>query len=202
MAKIHCSRCGCTEIEEATAMKGDTVCPKCLILADIIEIDKPEIYEVIKIAFKSAEHSDGNEQDLVNRLRKSDEYIKALSLVAIIDNHIVGFIQFTKIKIGTMDFIALAPFAVLPDYQKKSVGSQLILKGHEIAQELGYRASVVVGSENYYPKFGYEKASKYNILAPFELPDENFMIIELSKNGLSDVEGVVEYSKCFMEQLY
>ena len=36
------------------------------------EEDFKQIYDVIKIAFSLAEHSDGNEQDLVNNLRKSE----------------------------------------------------------------------------------------------------------------------------------
>ena len=56
------------------------------------------IYALVKAAFESAEHADGNEPDLVNALRKSDSYIPELSLVAEIDGKIVGHIMFTKLK--------------------------------------------------------------------------------------------------------
>lgn len=36
--------------------------------------DYDEVYHVVKEAFKSAEHSDGNEQDLVVELRKSKSF--------------------------------------------------------------------------------------------------------------------------------
>ncbi len=36
--------------------------------------DYEEIYNTIKIAFETAEHSDGNEQDLVVALRASDSF--------------------------------------------------------------------------------------------------------------------------------
>jgi len=161
--------------------------------------DENEIYELVKSAFSRAEHSDGTEQDLVNNLRRSDAYIKELSLVATLDGKIVGFILFTKVKISGVEVLALAPLAVLPGYQSKSIGGRLILKGHEIAKGLGFRGSIVLGSENYYPKFGYEKASQYKIVAPFDVPDKNFMAIELLEHGLTDVEGIVEYSSCFTE---
>ena len=48
--------------------------------------DYEEIYNVVKTAFETAEHSDGNEQDLVVALRNSDSFIPELSLVAIKDN--------------------------------------------------------------------------------------------------------------------
>ena len=70
------------------------------------------IYNIIKISFQSAEYADGNEHDLVNRLRKSNAYIPKLSLVAEINNKIVGHIMFTKVKIGDSIQLALAPFDV------------------------------------------------------------------------------------------
>ena len=61
--------------------------------------DYTEVYNVIKKAFMSAEHCDGNEQDLVVNLRESNNFIPELSLVAIDDNKIVGYILFTKIPL-------------------------------------------------------------------------------------------------------
>lgn len=75
----------------------------------------------------------------------------------------------------------------------------LIKEGHRIATQLGYKGSVVLGHDKYYPKFGYKKASQYNIEAPFEVSDDNFMAVELIDGGLSDVRGVVEYAKEFFE---
>jgi len=54
--------------------------------------DFNEVYNVVKVAFETAEHSDGNEQDLVVALRKSENFIPDLSLVAVLDNKIVGYI--------------------------------------------------------------------------------------------------------------
>ncbi len=58
---------------------------------------------------------------------------------------------------------------------------------------------ILLGHENYYPKFGYEKASKYGIVIPFDAPDENCMAIEFVKNGLKGVSGNVEYPNEFYE---
>lgn len=117
--------------------------------------DYNEVYNVIKKAFETAEHSDGNEQDLVVRLRKSKAFIPELSLVAVEENKIVGYILFTKIKIKDNIELALAPLAVLPEYQRKGIGKKLIETGHNIAKNLGYHYSIVLGSENYYSKMGY-----------------------------------------------
>ena len=158
--------------------------------------DYEEVYNVVKTAFATAEHSDGNEHELVNMLRNSDNFIHELSLVAIKDNKIVGYILFTKIKIGSNTELALAPLVVLPEYQKQGIGRKLIEKGHEIAKSLGYHYSIVLGSENYYPKFGYVPAIQYEIKASFEVLDKNFMAIKL-KDIDKKIKGVVEYAKEF-----
>lgn len=160
--------------------------------------DYNEIYDVVQKAFASAEHSDGNEQDLVTALRKSNAYIPELSLVAVIDNKIIGHIMFTKVKIQDRTELALAPLSVLPEYQKKGVGKSLINHAHKIASSLGYNYSVVLGSEIYYPKSGYVKAENYNIKAPFEVPSENFMVCVLKDNPVT-ISGTVEYAKEFFE---
>ena len=158
--------------------------------------DYATIYAVVKSAFDSAEHSDGNEQDLVTALRKSENYIPELSLVAEEDGKIVGHIMFTKAKIGKDDVLALAPLSVLPEYQRKGIGTALIEKGHSIAKKLGYGYSVVLGSETYYPRTGYVTADTFSILPPFDVPRENFMACKLNQNA-PDVKGVMVYAKEF-----
>ena len=151
---------------------------------------------VVKTAFEMAEHSDRNEHDLVVALRNSDSFIPELSLVAVKEDKIVGYILFTKIKIENHEEIALAPLAVLPEYQKQGIGSMLIEQGHKIAKQLGYHYSIVLGSENYYPKFGYIPAIQYGIQAPFDVANENFMAIKLN-DADTGIQGVVQYAKEF-----
>lgn len=158
--------------------------------------DYTEIYEVVKMAFNSAEHADGNEQDLVNELRTGDSYIPQLSLVAEENGKIVGHIMFTGAKVGIEDVLALAPLSVLPEYQKKGIGTALIEEGHRIARQLGYRYSVVLGSEKYYPKFGYMPATLLGIIPPFDVPDKNFMAFNIKQDD-SCIHGVMKYAKEF-----
>ena len=158
--------------------------------------DYEDVYNVVKTAFETAEHSDGNEHDLVVALRKSENFIPELSLVALKNNKIVGYILFTKVKIGQYEELTLAPLGVLPEEQRQGEGSRLIEEGHRIAKKLGYHYSIVLGSEQYYTKFGYVPAIKYGIKAPFDVPDENFMAIKLN-NSPSEIKGVVEYAKEF-----
>lgn len=158
--------------------------------------DYEEVYNVIKTAFETAEHSDGNEQDLVVALRDSNSFIPELSLVAVQENKIIGYILFTKIEIGEYEELALAPLGILPEYQRQGIGTKLIEEGHKIAKKLGYHYSIVLGSDKYYPKFDYIPASQYGIIAPFEVPNENFMAINLNDTH-KEITGVVKYAKEF-----
>ncbi|MBT2218066.1 N-acetyltransferase [Virgibacillus dakarensis] len=175
----------------------------------IIKQEQVEDYkvteEVVKCAFANAEHSDKNEHNLVSRIRNSNVFIPELSLVAMNkdNNKQVGHILLSKIKIMNdnqiVESLALAPVSVLPEYQNKGVGRCLILEALKEATELGYNSVVVLGHPEYYPKFGFKKASIWGIEAPFEVPDEAFMAIELRENALNKVSGVVEYPSVFFE---
>ena len=165
--------------------------------------DMPSVFELIQLAFESEQHSDHQEQVLVENLRRSAEFIPELSIIAEIDGKIVGYILLTKIQIVNQDSrqiqdsLALAPVAVLPQFQGKGVGSQLILYSHQIAKELGFGSIILLGHADYYPKFGYVPASVYAIKLPFDVPDENCLAKELFENSLKGIHGMVRYPKEF-----
>jgi len=173
-----------------------------------IEIRKEEkedfrtVFELIRLAFENEELSDHKEQFLVERLRNSDAFIPELSLVAEVDNQIAGYILLTKINIedknkNTYTSLALAPVAVLPDFQGKGIGGKLIQAAHDKARALGFGSVVLLGHESYYPKFGYKLTKEFGIKLPLDVPEENCMAIELSQNALKNVSGVVQYPKEF-----
>lgn len=165
--------------------------------------DHERVFEVIEQAFREEELSDHNEHYLVERLRKSDAFVPELSLVAESDGCIVGHILLTEITISGNStphkFLALAPISVLPEYQGKGIGSKLIDEAHTIADRLGYSAIVLVGHAEYYPRFGYVKASNYGIKVPFDAPDDSVMVKPLKSDVLKNTSGVVHYDKAFFE---
>lgn len=99
--------------------------------------DYVAVYQLIKDAFATAEHTDGIEQDLVEALRKNeDAFIPELSLVAEEQGEVIGHILFTKMKVGNDTVLALAPLSVKPKYQHQGIGTSLIMEGHRIAKNL------------------------------------------------------------------
>lgn len=158
--------------------------------------DYDKVYDLIKLAFETAEHSDGNEHDLANALRQSDAFVPELSLVAEIDGEIAGHILFTEGKVGSDTVLVLAPLSVSPNYQKKGIGTALMAEAHKIAKEMGYHYSLVLGSEQFYSRAGYTSAEKFGIEVPEGIPSANFMAIKLAENAHS-IKGAVTYAKEF-----
>lgn len=150
------------------------------------------IYDLNKQAF-----GQDNEARLVDLLRTANGYVPELSLVATVENSLVGHILFSKIFIVSGDArfetLALAPMSVHPGYQKQGVGARLITQGLESARDLGFGSVVVLGHEHYYPKFGFLPASRWGIRAPIEVPDNVFMAKELQPGSLNNISGVAEY---------
>lgn len=165
--------------------------------------DLKSIVAVVKESFKTAQHTDGNEHHLVQKLHHSKNFIPKLSLKAEIDHNIVGYVLFSQVFIENKNTtptqsLALAPVAVLPQYQNQGIGKKLIESGHKIAKDLGYTSSIVLGDPNYYHKFGYKTSTHYKIESPFDVAEEFFMVKELVAGGLKNVFGVVVYGEEFL----
>lgn len=158
--------------------------------------DYPAVYDLNTAAFGR-----NHEAHLVDRLRGSDAFIPPLSLVAKIENKVVGHILFTRIDIvndnDRFESLALAPMAVSPHWQRCGIGAQLIRYGFQEAASLGYKSVIVLGHEHFYPQFGFSPTKKWGIRAPFDVPDHIFMGIELVKEAFKDVSGVVKYADEF-----
>ncbi|MFN0204395.1 MAG: GNAT family N-acetyltransferase [Bacteroidia bacterium] len=159
--------------------------------------DEAEVYRVVSLAFGQE-----LEAKLVVALRLSDAFVPALSLVALMEEEVVGHILFSKIRIVNEDkkeeeSLALAPLAVHPLFQRKGIGAKLVERGLEIAQKLHFQSVIVLGHENYYPKFGFVPASTWEIQAPFPVNPKAFMGKELVSGALKHIKGTVKYAKPF-----
>jgi predicted N-acetyltransferase YhbS len=117
----------------------------------------------------------------------------------VVDGEVAGQIMFYPLKAGGNMMLILAPMCVKPSLQRKGIGGQLILKGLKKAAESGYDSVIVVGHPGYYPRFGFEKASKWGIKLPFEVPDEAFMAIELKKGSLEGKQGTINLPQPYVE---
>ena len=155
--------------------------------------DFPAIHAVNRAAFESA-----LEANLVVALRA--RAAEAISLVAEEGGTIVGHIMFSPVRLTSVDGLramALAPMAVMPARQRAGIGSALVRNGLVECQRRGVEAVFVVGHPEYYPRFGFRRASEFGIACEFEVPDDAFMALELVKDALRGRGGKVFFHEAF-----
>jgi len=149
-----------------------------IIIRPETEDDYSKIAKVNELAFGQK-----NECLLIEKLRNTSDFIPELSLVAEYNDDVIGHILFHPVKINDGGVrhtsLALAPMCVHPSYQRMGIGGKLIREGLKRAKDMGYSSVIVVGHPEYYPKFGFQKASEYDIKAPFDAPDNAFLALEL-----------------------
>lgn len=157
--------------------------------------DHEIIRKVNKKAFKGK-----SESKLVDAVRDAEGFIPELSLVAVKDGAVVGHILFSPIVIkGAVETpaLALAPMCVLPEFQNTGIGTALVKHGLDECRRLGHKLVVVVGHEDYYPRFGFVPAGEKGLNLPFEAPPEVFMVLELAPGALDGAAGDVIYPPAF-----
>lgn len=161
--------------------------------------DIPQVRTVNSEAFGQP-----TEANIVDKLRQACS--DALFLIAEEDGKIVGHITFTPVVIDNqkakVEGMGLAPMAVLPSRQRQGIGSKLVRRGLDILQDRGCPYVIVLGHPEYYPRFGFKPASKYNIRCQWErIPDEAFMILVFDQSTLRNVSGVAMYRDEFNEAM-
>ncbi len=155
--------------------------------------DERPIYVLTTAAFLDMPFSDGDEQDLVDALRDHGDL--TLSLVAEDSDGIVGHIAFSPVTIsdGTSEWYGLGPVSVKPDLQRQGIGSMLIKRGIADLRERGARGIILLGSPEYYARFGFEHDPELQYPGP---PAEYFQRLVLEGKAPS---GIVRYARAFEE---
>ncbi|MFM2225645.1 MAG: hypothetical protein RJA07_1847 [Bacteroidota bacterium] len=166
-----------------------------MIIETESEKDFSEIYNLVKIAFQTAEHADGNEQDYVTELRKTDRYIPELAFIAKEGNELIGHIMLTKTIVSTdiENWVALllSPVCVKFEYRKKGIGAALIQHSLKAALQHGFKAVFLVGEPNYYGKFGFQSISNFGIKDTGSIPEQYTLVVEIDKSLLKQNGGTV-----------
>jgi putative acetyltransferase len=155
--------------------------------------DLPGIRRVNEAAFGTR-----TEADLVDALRARAASV--VSLVADVDGDVAGHILLSPVTLSSdpeLFLFGLAPMAVLPERQRQGIGGALVRAGLDAARQAAAAGVCVLGHAEYYPRFGFERASRFGIVSEYDVPDEVFMILELKAAALRG--GTIRYHPAFAE---
>jgi putative acetyltransferase len=174
----------------------DAMAPRSCDLAIAIRREMPPDYDGVECVNRLA-FGQEDEARLVSDLRRGG--FVQVSLVAEHRGAIVGHILFSDLSIvtgtGIVPALSLAPMAVLPEFQRRGIGSALVQRGLEVCHEQGHRIVIVLGHPDFYPHFGF--ASKLARPLASSFSGEAWMALELTPGALDAVSGRVEYAPPF-----
>lgn len=166
--------------------------------------DNETIYQVEQRAFGEVD-----EAELTKKLMADPTAEPLLSLLAFVEEEAVGHILFTKATVTTEDSLSamiLAPLAVVPDYQKQSIGGQLIKEGLRLLKEKHVDLVFVLGHIDYYPRHGFKPALPLHFQAPYPIEkgkEEAWMVQALPADfPFEEYSGTVRCSDVFMRPEY
>jgi len=153
--------------------------------------DEQAIYSLTEAAFREMKFSDGDEQDLVNRLRDDDDL--TLSLVVEENGAILGHIAFSPVTIsdGSCEWFGLGPVSVEPARQGEGIGSMLVNAGLDALRARNAGGCVLLGDPAYYFRFGFRHDPQLKFPGP---PPEYFQFLLMDGAMPS---GEVRYSPAF-----
>lgn len=160
--------------------------------------DYRRVEEITREAFWNHNVPGCDEHYLIHTMRNCEAFIKELDFVAEIDGKVIANIVYAKAEIvgdsgEHYEVITFGPISVLPEYQGKGIGGMLINHTKEIAKELGYRAILIYGDPEYYSRFGFVEAEKYDIRTSDNMYAVPLQALELYPGALCDCAG------CFFE---
>lgn len=145
------------------------------------ESDYTQITEVIDQAFDGRPYADGDESEVVLRLR--DQGGLALGLIAEKEGEFVAHAAFSPVirSDGGGNWYALGPIAVYPKIQSEGIGGKLIEEGLKRIREIGGQGCMLTGNPDYYRRFGFDFSPDN---CPEQEPAEYFMVKCLSDDPL------------------
>jgi putative acetyltransferase len=132
-----------------------------------------------------------HEGKIIDALRSNGAAL--LSLVATVDDQIVGHIMYSPITVGDVTGAALGPMAVVPEHQGQGIGSNLVQAGNLRLKDAGWPFIIVLGHANFYPRFGFKPAGLLGITCEWEVPEDVFMLLVLDHEKMHGVSGLAKY---------
>ncbi|UKA55644.1 N-acetyltransferase [Arthrobacter sp. FW305-BF8] len=103
---------------------------------------------------------------VLRELFVAEEYLPEFSIVAELDGEIVGHVISTRAWVEDLELLGLGPIGVTPRLQRHGIGSALMHETVVRANAAGEKGIALLGSTDYYPRFGFVPASTLGVEAP------------------------------------
>jgi len=171
--------------------------------------ETPDDYYAVENLTREAFWRYGDPSQLINdvhllahRLRFSPSFIPELSLIAEAGGVMAGHILYSKTKIVDEHgvehgMVKFGPLSVLPEYQGRGVGKALMRHSFEVAKGLGYRAVLIFGHPDYYPRVGFQRAAEFGVTTSDGSSFDAFMAYPLYDGALDGISGKYYYDPIF-----
>ncbi|CAO3640214.1 unnamed protein product [Cunninghamella blakesleeana] len=163
---------------------------------EIIQEEPEHHYHVelmIQNAFWNKFRMGCNNHLIVHKLRKNNQYIPELSRIALKDGEIIGAIFYSRAYVQSdnkqHEVLTFGPLGVSHQWRGCGVGKILLQETMKIATEKGFRAIIIFGPSDYYPRVGFKTCDHFGITTKDGKNFDAFMAIELIPNGLKNIHG-------------
>jgi putative acetyltransferase len=168
-----------------------------------VRAERPGDVESIRAVVDEAFAPDETVGPLVDAIRASSRFVAALSLVAVVDDRVVGHVLLSHVDVvddlgDHHEVLSLAPLSVSVPLQRTGIGSLLVTTALAAAEQAGEPLVVLEGHPTYYPRFGFEPASDVaiEIHLPSWAPPEAAMVKRLASYD-PEIRGLLVYPPAF-----
>lgn len=158
-----------------------------LIIRNETEKDYTIVEDITRNAFWNIHVPGCDEHYLVHIMRKHEDFVPELDLVAELDGKVIGNVMYTKSKLidemgKEKAILTFGPISILPEYQRRGIGKKLLDFSFEKAVELGFDAIVIFGNPGNYVSCGFKSCKKYNVCLENDIFPTAMLVKELKPN--------------------
>lgn len=133
---------------------------------------------------------------LLDELRADGDLLAPLCLVAEDDGEVVGHVTCSRGSVQGRPAVGLGPLGVLPEHQRRGVGTALLHAVLGAADALDEPAVLLLGSVDYYRRFGFAPAAASGVESPEPAWGDHFQLRRLSSWDGSLI-GAFRYAPAF-----
>jgi predicted N-acetyltransferase YhbS len=157
-----------------------------LVLRDETEADRAAILKLTAEAFAVSPATglpavgEPVEVEVLRQLFECEEYLPRFSIVAELDGEVVAHVISTRGWVEDHELLGLGPIGVTPRLQRHGIGSALMNETIARANAAGESGIALLGSTDYYPRFGFVPATSLGVLPPEEVWADNFQLLPLA----------------------